>query len=377
MSLLADIRQGHKLRKGTIVRDRSAPHLTDSSEVARKYTTSILQTNMESWLPLLSGHSPETVFIPLSRDQATLITIAHNDALKREDAINSAASEYVMMGRVSSPLNPQEEILRTDLGGKLRSVMESFGGGCFAKLSSRSPKDAAILSGAFERCYRDSVSYLDVTDENLKVKILSEIEGACLKFVNPEEVIRALILSDRVSQDILFADERESWGLNIVVREWRPVPIEMEFRAFVSNKRITAISQYAYEFCSPDLNVPAYLALTVKKIRQLFEDSIKPILDKHSFEEYVIDFGVKPGGQEGGDDWGVFVIELNPFAETTDAALFSWTQDSAILNGTAEGVEFPVLRITKEPRKGALQKLPQRWKKVIERVDKEHRTSVF
>jgi hypothetical protein len=74
--------------------------------------------------------------------------------------------------------------------------------GCFVKLSSRSPKDAAARSGVFEAFYTAAIARTPeaLSDPNVKLKILCEAEGAALRFSRSVDVIRALILSERVWQ---------------------------------------------------------------------------------------------------------------------------------------------------------------------------------
>ena len=50
-----------------------------------------------------------------------------------------------------------------------------------------------------------------------------------------------------------------------------------------------------------------------------------------SFQDYVIDFAVTGGGEQ---DFTIWVIELNPFMETTDGCLFSWRHERHILEGS-------------------------------------------
>jgi hypothetical protein len=59
----------------------------------------------------------------------------------------------------------------------------------------------------------------------------------------------------------------------------------------------------------------------------------------------------------------VFVIELNPFLSTTDAALFSWEHERPILEGKAiNGFEF---RITNQPKIGSKAMLPSHLRNLI------------
>jgi hypothetical protein len=52
----------------------------------------------------------------------------------------------------------------------------------------------------------------------------------------------------------------------------------------------------------------------------------------------------------------VWVIELNPFMETTDGALFSWQHERHLLEGQSN--DKPLFRITEKIRPGSWTMLP-------------------
>lgn len=61
----------------------------------------------------------------------------------------------------------------------------------------------------------------------------------------------------------------------------------------------------------------------------------------------------------------VWVIELNPFMETTDGALFSWQHERHLLEGHSnENQDRTLFRITEKVRPGSWTMLPisiRRW----------------
>jgi hypothetical protein len=98
--------------------------------------------------------------------------------------------------------------------------------------------------------------------------------------------------------------------------------VSMEFRGFVKNGRLCALSQYNHLCFFPEL-LPRRAELE-SQIRMFFEEKIRSRLAV-SFDDYVIDFAVTESD--------VWVIELNPFMETTDGCLFSWQSERHILEG--------------------------------------------
>jgi hypothetical protein len=68
----------------------------------------------------------------------------------------------------------------------------------------------------------------------------------------------------------------------------------------------------------------------------------------------------------------VWVIELNPFMETTDGALFSWQHERDLLEGQSnENKDTPIFRLTEKVRPGSWTMLPisiRQWIKNDENV---------
>ena len=108
------------------------------------------------------------------------------------------------------------------------------------------------------------------------------------------------------------------------------------------------------------------------------------------FQDYVIDFAITE------HDNKVVVIELNPFLETTDGCLFSWTKERHLLEGSqrtvtctdgaspdavggvattvatavpgteAHGEGDPLFRVRFTPERGAKSLLARDWRELLE-----------
>ncbi len=87
----------------------------------------------------------------------------------------------------------------------------------------------------------------------------------------------------------------------------------MEFRGFCYKGKLNALSQYHHLMYSPKLlEMKESLG---ERILNYFETDVKPKFSTLDFS-YIIDFAVTKDK--------IWVIELNPFLETTDGCLFSW-----------------------------------------------------
>jgi len=171
------------------------------------------------------------------------------------------------------------------------------------------------------------------------------------------EALKLLTTSSRISEDLnkILPFPRELFQCKIIVREWLkelPETPQGEFRAFVHNNNLNALTQY-YSFCYFEELSKNKLEYQ-KKILDFFE-SIKIHFAEHS--SYVIDFFVT------GDS--IYIIEINPFHSGAGAALFSWKENRELfLNGP---FEFRVVdQLTSNPK----EVMPKTWIRFIN--DKFH-----
>eukprot|EP01012_Entosiphon_sulcatum_P021192 TRINITY_DN25974_c0_g1_i2.p1 TRINITY_DN25974_c0_g1~~TRINITY_DN25974_c0_g1_i2.p1 ORF type:complete len:217 (-),score=44.59 TRINITY_DN25974_c0_g1_i2:451-1101(-) len=174
--------------------------------------------------------------------------------------------------------------------------------------------------------------------DNDKLITLCKAELLALRVRSAADILGLFCASKRIKADLQLAlDLRPARDgqhpLVIVLREWRELPLAGEFRGFVHEGRLTALSQYADRvfFAGLAANPEAVVA----RVRSLF-DAVSPLL-RGVFPSYVIDFVA----MEDSDD--VIVLELNPWAESTDGCQFSWVHDRKILRGE-EAFEFRFVR---------------------------------
>lgn len=113
---------------------------------------------------------------------------------------------------------------------------------------------------------------------------------------------------------------------------------DYEFRCYVHDRKLTAISQY-HCYCKFD-------ALQdidrVEKIRTAIMNYHELVKDAFPVPSYVIDIHVNP------DDYSCGVIELNPFgsAMSSGSGLFHWERDEDLLYGRSD-LPVPAIRILK------------------------------
>ena len=268
--------------------------------------------NFENWIVPLRGFTFPSVLLELSSEELELICDVHDK--KRELALLTDA-----------------------LGPRLRDVIQT-GTGAFVKLSTRSCKDWALRGERTLRIFKEEQARLteDETGGSDDVRDVIAIVRAmsfALRVRSADEVLEMLTQSDRSYQDCVRRRLGDSSDpMLLVVREWTAMRPELELRAFVFRKRLTAMAQY-YKACYSPVLVH-HAADIEAAAKRLFEQ----MKNRLEIDAYVLDLVYVPETNE------CLLIELNHWSPTTSSSLFSWTTDLERLeNGPFE------FRYVKEP----------------------------
>ena len=345
---MSDFLQGLKevkLRnvKSEDIKDYSNPKLAGfiTKESIENYQTNVLDCNFENWYEKLKDVTFRTEFCPFEIKHAKLFIDFYEiwETNKIDDWKKLLTIE-------------QAEIL-TELELKLDEVIEKFVKNSedfvFVKTSSRSAKDSPLTYKNFQILYSkylDELKQEDKNNENEQIFCLLKAAFDCLRVKNASQVLEMFCKSERIYQDMLLAIQKEERFVeNFIIREFVHIDVDMEFRGFVYDGRLTALSQYNYLIYSKRLEER-------KKeielfIRNFFDRKVMPKLDKF-IKNFIIDFALVNDGSE------CYVIEINPFLETTDGALFSWQHEKSILE-SRDGFCF---RIVDRSKPGAKAMLP-------------------
>lgn len=356
-SLLASV----KLRRvdANAIVDRSAPNLNSAASSSSSDIS--LDFNIEHWLPLLGDCTFATEFVPLTVDDARLLRDACERFAKQHKS--SSATDDHRLAAFADRLAPT----------LARMMADNADRGAFVKLSSRSAKDAPGLANSLDLRFRERCAALalDNSDDdnsamNSRLQLLFEIATDFMRMRTPQQIVDAFVCSDRVLQDMIVALERlDRFHENVVVRRWVDIAVDMEFRGFVHGGKLTALSQYFHLVFSQRL-------VTLKhEILQMIVSALETHIHSRlsgRFSSYVIDFALTGGrfafdANAATEPERVWVIELNPFDNCTDGALFSWRNDATILRGDgSNGVEFRV-RNAYEP--AVISQLEMRWRELL------------
>lgn len=148
---------------------------------------------------------------------------------------------------------------------------------------------------------------------------------------SPSDLYLLLKSSDYINHDLYHAfdqtDKPSDLQFELVLRKWVSVNPSLEFRCFVRDRQLLAISQR-------DLNYYTFLDdlrdELLEKISIFFDDELMAKSDLNSF---VFDVYIpKPLNK-------VYLVDINPFVRETDSLLFSW-HELATMKPDHDDVEF-------------------------------------
>jgi len=146
-----------------------------------------------------------------------------------------------------------------------------------------------------------------------------------------KEAVELLGNSHRIWQDIVSALDAiiDEFSIFVVLRKWAAIHPSLEFRGFVYNRNLNAISSYNRAVCWE--GIPERAHEIEQKCRQYYE-KIKHKIPSN-MQNFVVDFAILE------DTGEVTVVEFNDYADFegcgANAELFDWNKDEDILQGKA------------------------------------------
>jgi hypothetical protein len=286
---------------------------------------------LESFYNKISDFTPKSYFIELTIEEATAIISFYKYNFLRYD----------------------NEFTKTDLNNlnKLKSKLETqikqiknFNKFFFVRLSNRSPKDGQLFSkqnlkekfneelAELKSLETPNIKNLKITDEefegNQKLLAYFKIKDKYfIKCESADDAMNLILTSERVYLDLLreiksFKNVNYKFETRVVLREWVDMNGSMEFRCFVKDNTMLAITQYNHYILVEELLNNDFLLSIRDKIYEYWNSNIKSRLEYLS--DYVIDFAVLDSGS-------LIVVELNPFNKLTGSSMFDWDTDKDML----------------------------------------------
>lgn len=201
--------------------------------------------------------------------------------------------------------------------------------GRFSDLFNEELEDLLFMHQKYDSFFENGQLYF-VRSNNVSLKygFYGNIRYGDLK-----TIIASSVSSTAQHHPILGLDEEEDFMFYLL--PWQNIHSDREFRMFICDNKITAISQqHCYNMnktlCDLDENDRTTLATRwVALLSDYFDSNIRPKVDWIS--EYTVDIAIL-------DDEKVYFIEANCFGKeyAAGSSLFHWLVDEEILYGRAE-----------------------------------------
>ena len=266
--------------------------------------------DIDQWYPKCRDFTFPTEFLPISQEEAKVMIKQYEiNVLHQKVQLNE--EEYEIYKQLEQKI---EEILQTHFYDEEEDIVAAF-----VRMSSRSPKDAAFSSENMKQllskklyekkaAFRKTKSTSQVLVQNYEFIAFFEAQLETLKFESAQQVLELHCTSRRVYDDLKTAlqyksdennkNENLRWNTQMVFRKWSENhDIMLEFRGFVYNRKLTAISQYFDPLYFEKLNKNKNVYL---KAMQSFYDSVK---DQIPFDNCIIDFLItEPESDEEEDE---------------------------------------------------------------------------
>jgi len=121
----------------------------------------------------------------------------------------------------------------------------------FVRLSSRSPKDAALSRPGFRALLEAELQKVKEAGGNRSTSLINQqlhalyrASTVALKVSSGEEGVQLLVESPRIQCDLEEVVKEKKSDFNVVVRAWGDFDVDLEFRAFIFNRKLAAVTQY-------------------------------------------------------------------------------------------------------------------------------------
>ena len=279
-----------KLLKSTNpIRDYSDPKLAGylTKIEIENYQDCVLNCNIECWYELIKECTFPTVFLAIDYSEASLFVNIYEKYFKdKSDNLQSELKHLLDSNELEQLVG-----LETRLSTKISEFNSTDS--VFIKTSSRSAKDSPLATQKFTQLYLEYYNCLAANEkasENEKLICLLRAAFQMLKIRTASDALNMFLKSERIYQDMLLAIKMpHRFKENFVIRKFYEIDVDMEFRGFVFNGKLNALSQYNYLIYSERLSNRKELISEL--ILKFFNEILGEKLLAYG-KEYIIDFAV-------------------------------------------------------------------------------------
>lgn len=334
-----------------------------AEEDIEAYHRDVFDTYVEVWEPLLQAKNLtfRTRYVMISQPMCNWLIEGYEGFEKiteKHDGDEKSPSEFDVWFDTKVKEEIGQELLAS-LQSEMDKSMAEFGcSKVFVKGQSRSAKDSVVFTNQLKSDLQQRIASLNAAgtlDLNTAVTAMLGAGKDSMASASALYFLRLFIRSERIYQDLTLAKEQQQEQQGFAIREWVDIDIGMEFRAFVYQGKLNAMCQYDYLVQIEDLLDETKGPAIGETMRTFWQDQVSPALES-KFQHYVVDVTIDVNGK-------AWVIELNPFQESTDGAMFSWAREGDLLRGAGGAVyEFRVQR----QKQNAMVCLSREWRTLLQ-----------
>lgn len=286
-------------------------------------------TRFSQWFPRYRRHTIKATILDLKTIQPDFVEWLDEDTLVLPK--NSESTLLRQGSPVHAPDDPESDTSDDEgdgvqprdfgaLNAKIRQVIEDYEA-VFPKLEWSAPQDAAWI-----------------------------LPGSTLRCSTPADVYLLLKSSDFVSKDVAQLQELNSMAEHstfpsLVLKKFFTIPTSHEFRCFVRNGRLQAISQRDAGTFFEHLQSPSQQDIIRTKLQHFHYNVLWPNEESQRFPiaDFVWDAYLTR------DQSRVLIVDINPYLSRTDSLLWSWSEiDEEVERTTENGSDLnplPMLRL--------------------------------
>uniref|UniRef100_A0A673AYF8 Translation initiation factor eIF2 assembly protein n=1 Tax=Sphaeramia orbicularis TaxID=375764 RepID=A0A673AYF8_9TELE len=279
----------------------------------------VVNCQFSVWYPIFKKHTIKSLILPLPQnvidyllDDGTLVVSGsdHNTQQTHTNNSDSDAEEDVQWSddetttTVTAPEFPE-------FTSKVLEAINALGGSIFPKLNWSAPRDANWIA----------------LNSSLQCCSLSDI---FLLFKSSDFITHDLTQIDLMPSMYVITSLHCVICPQLVLRKWSELIPGGEFRCFVKENKLIAISQRDYT------QYYQHILKQEEPVCQAIQDFFSQHIQYNFLDEdFVFDVYRDSQGR-------VWLIDLNPFGEVTDSLLFSWEEltSGGELNQHQEGPAF-------------------------------------
>ena len=227
----------------------------------------------------------------------------------------------------------EESAVFPEFDEEIMKVLEEFDNKVFIKLNWKAPKDIDT--------WVPKLLCQSIEDIFLALKS-STLIGDMLENCFPKP--------ENLKKD---ADIKEIGGFDLILKKWQDLNKSLEFRCFIKNEKLIAISQRYMKNPYAFLNEKG-VKTKILELIEAFYNNFNSI--KFNDESYTLDVYLEIFKEK----WRIWLIDINPWGNLTNPLLFTWEELEKM-----ESIEFRIVEgentIIFEGNQGICM-MPEEWK---------------